>query len=203
LAKSYRATWQIGQAIAGLRSDPGDEEDRSSHAAPVFSGPKPVWIDADLQHHLERVGELIARLVHDGKNPVQPGLIAVIVRESSRCAAYVRHLREIGIDCVQIKGGEPLKVDQQHVHVVTAHSSKGLGFPIVIVPDVSALYYPPRHVLARIVDEEEKEDLIAMEQRLLYVALSRASHQLYLLADTAAPCCLLSKLDRDAYWGRE
>lgn len=203
LAKSYRATWQIGQAIAGLRADPGDEDDRSTHAAPVFSGPRPVWIDADLKHHPERVGELITRLVQDGNNPVQPGLIAVIVREFSRCEVYARTLRALGIDCAQVQRGAPLKVDQQHVHVITAHSSKGLGFPIVIVPDVSAVYYPPQHVLARIVDEEEKEDLIAVEQRLLYVALSRASHQLYMLADSTSPCCLVRKLDPKAHWDRE
>lgn len=203
LVKSYRATWQIGQAIAGLRADPGDEDDRSSNAVPVFSGPKPIWIDADLQSHPERVGELVARMVHDGNNPVQPGLIAVIVRDHGRCAVYVRQLRELGIDCAQVEKGAPLKVDWQHVHVMTAHSSKGLGFPIVIVPDVSAVYYPPQHVLARIADEEEKEDLLAMEQRLLYVALSRANHQLYMLADTTSPCCFMSKLDRKAHWGRE
>ncbi len=203
LSKSYRATWQIGQAIAGLRSDPGDEDDRSSNAAPVFSGPKPIWIDAALQHHPERVGELVARLVREGNNPVQPGLIAIIVRESSRCAVYARKLRERGIDCTQVEKGSPLKVDQRHVHVITAHSSKGLGFPIVIVPDVSTVYYPPQHLLARITDEEEKEDLLALEQRLLYVALSRASHRLYMLADSAAPCCFLSKLDPDTHWARE
>lgn len=203
LSKSYRATWQIGQAIAGLRSDPGDEDDRSSNAAPVFSGPRPIWIDAELQQHPELVGELVARLVRDGNNPVQAGLIAIILRESSRCAVYASQLRELGIDCAQVEKGAPLKVDQRHVHVITAHSSKGLGFPIVIVPDVSAVFYPPQYVLARIADEEEKDDLLAMEQRLLYVALSRASHQLYMLADITAPCCFLGKLDRDAHWGRE
>lgn len=203
LSRSYRATWQIGQAITGLRSDPGDEDDRSSNAAPVFSGPKPIWIDAQLQNHPERVGELVARLVHDGSRPVQPGLIAIIVRESSRCAVYVRQLRSLGIKCAQVEKGAPLKVDQQHVHVITAHSSKGLGFPIVIVPDVSAIYYPARHLLSRIADDEEREDFLAMEQRLLYVALSRASHQLYMLADTVDRSSFLDKLDANRDWRRE
>ena len=203
LSKSYRATWQIGQAIAGLRSDPGDEEDHSSNAAPVFSGPKPVWINANLQDHPKRVAELVARLVRDGSNPVQAGLIAIIVRETGRSLSYANELRAKGLPCMVVEKGTPLKVDKEHVHVITAHSSKGLGFPIVIVPDVSAYYYPPQHLMTRIADHDQAEDLLAIEQRLLYVALSRASHQLYLLADADSPSTLLSKLDRNAHWEKE
>lgn len=202
LSKSYRATWEIGLAIAGLRSDPGDEEDHSSNADAVFSGPKPVWIDADLQDHPKRVAELVARLVHDGINPIQAGLIAIIVRESGRAAIYANEIRAHGIGCTVVAKGSLLEVDQPHVHVITAHSSKGLGFPVVIVPDVSAYYYPPQHLMSRVTDQDEIEDLLAMEQRLLYVALSRASHQLYMLADVALPSPLLSKLDRRAHWGK-
>jgi superfamily I DNA/RNA helicase len=200
LSKSYRATWQIGQAIAGLRSDPGDDDDRSTDADPVFTGAKPVWIEAPLHEHPKLAAELTSRLVRDDTNPIQPGLIAIIVRESSRAEEYVRKLHNHGISCSIVKKDARLQADQQHVHVITAHSSKGLGFPVVIVPDVSASYYPPAHVINRAADEEQREDIEAMEQRLLYVALSRASHQLYMLADTVSPCQFLSKLNRSEHW---
>lgn len=203
LSKSYRATWQIGQAIAGLRSDPGDEEDRSANAAPVFSGPKPIWLDADLLHHPKRVAELVVKLVSNGATPMQAGLIAIIVRESSRAALYAAELRAKGVSCSIVGKGAPLKVDQQHVHIITAHSSKGLGFPVVIVPDVSAHYYPPQHVVNRTMDQDQREDIEAMEQRLLYVALSRASHQLYMITDSESPSPFLSKLNRSAHWASE
>jgi superfamily I DNA/RNA helicase/mRNA-degrading endonuclease RelE of RelBE toxin-antitoxin system len=203
LSKSYRATWQIGQAIAGLRADPGDEEDHSNNASPVFSGPQPVWINANLQDHPKRVAELVAKLVNDGSNPIQAGLIAVIVRESGRSQVYASEIRSHGINCAIVEKGSPLKVDQQQVHIITAHSSKGLGFPVVIVPDVSAYYYPPHYLMERTKDKDEAEDLLAMEQRLLYVALSRASHQLIMLADEDLPSPLLAKLDRKAHWSSE
>jgi len=159
LSKSYRATWEIGQAIAGLRSDPGDEVDHSSNAAPVFSGPKPIWIDADVQDHPSRVAELVGHLVRDGSNPIQAGLIAIILRKSGRFATYARELRAQGIGYTLVEKGSPLRVDQPNVHVITAHSSKGLSFPIVIVPDVSSNYYPPQHLMARITDPDQREDL--------------------------------------------
>jgi len=203
LSKSYRATWQIGQAITGLRSDPGDEEDRSANAAPVFSGPKPIWLDADLQDHPKRAAELVVKLVSNGATPIQGGLIAIIVRESGRAAHYAAELRAQGISCSIVEKGAPLKVDQQHVHIITAHSSKGLGFPVVIVPDVSAHYYPPQHVMNRAADQDQREDIEALEQRLLYVALSRASHQLYMIPDSESPSPFLRKLNRSAHWASE
>lgn len=200
LSRSYRATRQIGQAIAGLRSDPGDEDDVSTNAAPVFSGPKPVWIDAQLSDHPSMVAKLVGRLIHDGNNPIQAGLIAIIVREVERAHQYARELKTHGIACSVVEKRAPLKVDQAHVHIITAHSSKGLGFPVVIVPDVSARYYPPQHVITRASDQEQRDDILAMEQRLLYVALSRASHQLYMVADSALPSPFLDKLDKAAHW---
>lgn len=200
LSRGYRATWQIGQAIAGLRSDPGDEDDLSTNAAPVFSGPKPVWIDAEMSEHLSKVSELVGRLMRDGNNPVQAGLIAIIVREVGRASQYARELHAHGVACSVVEKGASLKVDQEHVHIITAHSSKGLGFPVVIVPDVSAHYYPPQHVINRTSDQEQREDILAMEQRLLYVALSRASHQLFMVADTTFPSPFIEKLDKEKHW---
>jgi len=74
---------------------------------------------------------------------------------------------------------------------------------VVIVPDVSAHYYPPQHVVNRTVDQDQREDIEAMEQRLLYVALSRASHQLYMIADSESPSPFLRKLNRSVDWESE
>ncbi|MGJ4802465.1 3'-5' exonuclease [Luteimonas sp. SDU82] len=200
LSKSYRATWQIGQAIAPLRSDPGDEDDQSANAAPVFSGPKPSWIDVALPEHPKRVAEEVEKLVRDSLHPIQAGLIAIIVRDSPRATAYQNALSERGIECAVVTKGAPLQVRRENVHIITAHSSKGLGFPVVFVPDVSASCYPPPYLLSRTTDQEQRDELGAQEQRLLYVALSRASHRLYMIVDREEPSVLVSKLDRSAHW---
>lgn len=53
------------------------------------------------------------------------------------------------------------------VKLVTMHSSKGLEFPFVVIPDLGAMPRP---------SENEDE-----EARLLYVAMTRATEQLLLI----------------------
>lgn len=202
LSKSYRMTSQIGQATASLRSDPmdEDEEEHSENAAPVFSGPEPVWIDAPLHEHPCRVAELVYGLINDENSPIQPGRIAIIVRTTARAEAYARLLKAKGISYSVVKQNAPIKLDQPHVHIITAHSSKGLGFPVVVVPDVSTDFYPLQLAINRATDQEQREEILALEQRLLYVALSRAEHRLFMVADSESPSPFLSKLDRNAHW---
>ena len=59
------------------------------------------------------------------------------------------------------------------VQIMTMHVSKGLEFPVVFV----AWGFGP---LAYKVDSDRKESAIREEKRLLYVALTRAEHKLYL-----------------------
>jgi superfamily I DNA/RNA helicase len=200
LIHSYRTTRQISQAIASLHSDPGDEVDRSPDAKPVFSGPQPCWIDAPLTDHPRIVAERIDGLVRDNANPVHAGQIAIIIRESRRVGPFANQLQNHGIDCSVVNTNTPLQVDRAQIHIITAHSSKGLGFPVVFVPDVSAAYYPWQYLLNQAADQEQREEIEAKEQRLLYVALSRASHQLYMVVDSGSPSPFLGKLDRNTHW---
>jgi ATP-dependent exoDNAse (exonuclease V) beta subunit len=146
------------------------------------------------------VAGIAARLINANDYPIGSGLIAVILRDSSRFKSYENALRAKGISARMVEKGSPLDPDGDAVHIVTAHSSKGLGFPFVIVPDVSDRYYPPGHVYEKLSDPDQRAEMLATEQRLLYVALSRAAHRLYMITDSAQPSPLVSKLDRDAYW---
>lgn len=200
LERSYRATREIGQAIAPLRLDPGDEDDRSNHALPVFSGPKPQWIQAPILRHAEVVGQEISRLLRDDPNPINAGQIAIIVRDSSGAARFESAMRARSIDSVIVEKNSPLRVDGNHVHIVTGHSSKGLGFPIVFVPEVHDAVYPWRFLMDKAKDSQQREQAEENEQRLLYVALSRASHRLFMFVDPDHPSPFVKKLDRVAHW---
>ncbi len=63
--------------------------------------------------------------------------------------------------------------DADRVQIMTMHVSKGLEFPVVFV----AWGFGP---LAYKVEQDKKESSIREEKRLLYVALTRAGHKLYL-----------------------
>ncbi len=200
LEHSYRATGEIGRAIAPLRIDPGDDDDRSANASPVFSGPKPRWIDAAMSDHVEVVCREIGELVNAAPNPINAGQVAIIVRDSARALRYMDALTSKGIPALVVEKRTPLRIDGAHVHIVTAHSSKGLGFPIVFVPELQADIYPWRLLVDKAKDEQQREQVEEAEQRLLYVALSRASHRLCIVVDPNAPSPFVQKLDRAAHW---
>ncbi len=87
--------------------------------------------------------------------------------------------------------GEPDEVPQYTVRVLTVHASKGLEFPIVFVPNLSAGRFPPRPApgllppLAHTTQGGENEseadaDVTDEEARLFFVALTRARDHLIL-----------------------
>ena len=200
LTRSYRATKEIGRAIAPLRHDPGDEDDRSASAAPVFSGPLPRWIEAPREEHLRVVCEEIAGLLNAGTQSVHPSQIAIIVPDKYRANAFQAALKAQDTDAVLINKDTPIQYNGRAVQIVTAHSCKGLGFPVVLVTDVDGTRYPADRRLRLAKDDKQREQILDREQRLLYVALSRASHRLIMVTGSEVPCPFLAKLNRKAHW---
>ena len=199
LERSYRATREIGAAIAPLRMDPGDDDDSCKNASPVFSGAKPKWIQAPLDQHAEVVAGEIAGII-GGAHPTNPGQIAVIVRDRRQANWVEKALGSRGIGAIVVTKEAPLQIDGVKVHILTAHSSKGLGFPIVFVPYVHAHSYPFQLEMAKAKDADQRAQVEENEQRLLYVALSRASHRLAMVVDPQEPSPFVGKLDRGAHW---
>lgn len=66
------------------------------------------------------------------------------------------------------------------VHLISAHKSKGLEWPVVIIPGVNHHYFPYQSEgeFSRPANEES-------ERRLLYVAMTRAKQELHLLVPAA------------------
>ncbi|HEY8809673.1 MAG TPA: ATP-dependent DNA helicase, partial [Solirubrobacterales bacterium] len=101
--------------------------------------------------------------------------------------AYMHHL-----DLVLLSGEdeEPASVDGfvDAIQVMTIHQAKGLEFDAVFVPGLVEGRLPqtgrsPRFELPPAVLEplvRGREDVVAEERRLLYVAMTRARHSLYL-----------------------
>lgn len=65
------------------------------------------------------------------------------------------------------------------VHLISVHKSKGLEWPVVIIPGLNAHYYPYSPEIEFSVPASEES-----ERRLLYVAMTRAMQQLHLFAPT-------------------
>jgi DNA helicase II / ATP-dependent DNA helicase PcrA len=101
--------------------------------------------------------------------------------------AYTEHL-----DLVLLSGEDeepaPVETADEAIHVMTIHQAKGLEFEAVFVPGLVEGRLPqsgrsPRFELPALVLEPQvrgREDVIAEERRLLYVAMTRARRRLFL-----------------------
>ena len=100
--------------------------------------------------------------------------------------AYMRHLELVLLSGEDEEPAAPEESDA--IQVMTIHQSKGLEFDAVFVPSLVQGRLPqsarsPRFELPALVLEplvRGREDVIAEERRLLYVAMTRARRRLYL-----------------------
>ena len=103
--------------------------------------------------------------------------------------AFVRFMRDSGQDSreaftylqdLKARRLQQTRDGQKGVHLTSIHKSKGLEWPVVIIPGLNGHYYPytPEGEFTTPASEES-------ERRLLYVAMTRARHQLHLIAPAA------------------
>ena len=100
--------------------------------------------------------------------------------------AFVRFMRETGessrtayayLQQLKAQRLQQSREQPSGVHLTSIHKSKGLEWPVVIIPGLNAHYFPysPEGEFSTPASEES-------ERRLLYVAMTRAREQLHLLA---------------------
>lgn len=118
--------------------------------------------------HLERI--------YDAAQ-VRAGDIEQLQRLASQFANREQFITEMTLDPPQASGdlsGDPLK-DEDYLILSTVHSAKGQEWDCVYVLNVADGNFPNEHATGQ-------PDLIEEERRLLYVAMTRAKHDLHLLA---------------------
>lgn len=199
LRRNYRTTRQIADAIAPLRKETDDGLEQTGLSAAVFTGVLPRWHCLPMKKHLTEVVRLVNELAQ--RQGVNAGQIAIVLREREQLQRYLPALKEAKIPAALVDKDKPISLRAAHVHLLLAHSSKGLEFPIVIAPEISDAHFPLAKVVTGAKDDGELQEALEKERRLLYVALSRACSQLYLLVDEAAPSRFLDEL-RPQDWVR-
>ena len=108
---------------------------------------------------------------------VRAGDIEQLERLSAQFATRERFITELTLDPPQLTGdlaGDPL-LDEDYLILSTVHSAKGQEWDSVYVLNVADGNFPNEHAAGRPEQIEE-------ERRLLYVAMTRAKHDLHLLA---------------------
>lgn len=124
----------------------------------------------------------VAQLLTLARNARRPSL----VMDDMSPAGFVQYIRELE-EAGQASKVPDLKIDVPAVRVMTAHSSKGLEFPVVFIPYLAEGCFPPNAPPKPAVPTldwliwggpgDPKEE----ERHLCYVAMSRARDRLFLL----------------------
>jgi len=130
------------------------------------SGPMPTFhrFAGGLQEGAHVAGA-IAELVAGGRSPAD---MAVLSRTRRSLDGVRAALKRAGVPCVPGKVDRRAPPGPPGVKLTTLHSSKGLEFPVVFVVGLDEL--------------DSRKDRRVEELRLLYVAMTRATHRLSLSA---------------------
>lgn len=158
------ATRTAGQLLSGANPDTDDE---IAHLAPMAGGrrgPVPELMRArSAREEAELIAERLSDALADG---VHPSDIGILARRHDLLDAVEAALRERGIPSQRLKGPQGRAWAADSIKLTTLHASKGLEFHTVAIVGLQA-----------VPDARQAAD---EEWRLLYVAMTRATHRLVL-----------------------
>ncbi len=175
---NYRTTEQIRRLADRMLGDHSDDmdggEERRSGTRSLLRGPAPHLVGhGSPTQEWAAAAVRVRRWLDDGLAPEAIGIFA----RTSRAAVHAGDaLSHIGIPWQRLS--EKDEPAAGSVQVGTMHRAKGLEFKAVLVVDCGDGSVPNRAVLRGMGDPQDREDAIARERRLLYVAMTRARDEL-------------------------
>lgn len=191
LARDYRSTrqtWRLAEAWRVVDRD--SETVREAETAPDRIGPAPrLIVEADRPSAIRALVDGVV----DEAAATNPGMIGILHLGADAGAAIAAELNARGVDAVCVDGRDDVRFADQVVKVVSLRRSKGLDFPalFVLMPDRADISKDPITWADR--------DTSLEARRVLYVAATRASRKLVLVASIVAPHPLLEVLDHSSY----
>ena len=122
--------------------------------------------------------------------------IGVMYRTYEDCKPLTSLLRSSGIPFQFIKKGSEWSLLKPGIKIVSAHSSKGLEFDTVIIPNLEDNIYPynPFNI-----DSEEIDNVLEIDRKLLYVAMTRARKSLYMFCNRSNKSRFISEIKSSLY----
>ncbi|MBZ0238282.1 MAG: AAA family ATPase [Deltaproteobacteria bacterium] len=170
---NYRTTEQIRRAadlIAAESSDDFDEgtEDRTRTRS-LMKGPAPTF--AGFPDRAEELADAVRWIKDCRAKGLALDEIAVFARTSKRASEVEAKLSAEGLATA---GLDDEHITPGAVQVGTMHRAKGLEFKAVLVVDANADTLPSPGLMKSAVDPQDRDNALARERQLLYVAMTRA-----------------------------
>lgn len=192
---NYRTTEQIRRFADRLLGDVGDDlnggTEKRKGTTSLLKGPRPTLHQAKTSaQQWKYVSGEIKRIKREGLALEE---IAIFSRTNADLETIQAALKRNRIKC-QLLQQESNR--GEGVQLGTLHRAKGLEFKAVFVVNVSDEQVPLRSLLQNIQDQQLRTDILAREQQLLYVGLTRARDEA-LLTWTGYPSRFLEDILTD------
>ena len=191
LVKNFRSTREIMELSYDLlknnKSHKGKDTEFTNHVIPDINGNRPVIFKCENSSVEENTLIKLLNNLNDDETT-----IGIPFRSWKERNKLVNILKKQGIDFEHIKDKDEWTLLEPGVKLVTMHSAKGLEFDVVIIPMVD------QGIIPKAIDcEEDKEAFLESERSLLYVAMTRAKDELYIL--TSNPSQFIDEMDKNLY----
>lgn len=186
---SHRSTKQImAFATDLLRNDPlVNQREEIPTPNTTREGLKPLIVEVKKSQISSTAKIIKSILVAD-----TDARIAVLCYGKTSCGSMVEGLKKLKINAPKIDN-KNLDVASPGVKVITMHGAKGLEFDYVIIAGMSENFPNFKNIIA-----DEKQERIDLSRRLLYVSLTRARKEVYILYKET-PSLLLNEVSPDLY----
>ena len=179
LKTAHRSGQALLDAAHFLRLAKDDGEEEVPKATSRRKGDKPRLVWAQAGAHLELVRKWWQEeWAGRGRSPRDA---AILCRDHQQ-AKSVRSVLGIG----PTDKNDPVR---------TLHQARGQGWPVVIIPFLSESAFPPENQRKGLQGTEAWQEAMEEERSLLYIGLTRASHQSILMADPEDRSQLLQRVD--------
>jgi superfamily I DNA/RNA helicase/mRNA-degrading endonuclease YafQ of YafQ-DinJ toxin-antitoxin module len=207
LRKNFRNTRQVAAAATRLLEHNSLLTQEREFIEPSWShriGARPRLVICDLEEREVRfVCEEILDLAGGGHFRLSD--FAVLCPTNDICRQYCDEFTRRGIPNL-FHRDEAFNILEEKVKVMTIHSSKGIEFPVVFVTAVRRGLLP-RYFNRPGLDPEEAQLDFERFRTLLYVAMTRAAENLFLLTTAGKESPYLNEIaglvDREEYRGKD
>lgn len=192
LNKSFRSTKEIMELSYSLlqhnKSHNGKDTEYTNYILPEKNGKKPRVIKCNnWEEESITLVSLIETFLDRGES-----VIGIPYRTWKERCAIIKVLNKAGISFELVDTNDEWSLLEPGVKLVTMHSAKGLEFDIVIIPMVNKGIIPKEED-----SEEDLENFLESERSLLYVSMTRAKNNLFIL--TSNPSQFIDEMDINLY----
>ena len=195
LTKSFRSTKQIVALAESLietnRNAPDSADEYTNAVLPELDGPLPILYEFDSS--FDKKTMLVERLKNLSKKDITVGIMCRTVEHVN---VMTRLLRNAGISFEIIQKNREWSLLKSGIKVVKTHSSKGLEFDVVIIPNLEDNVYPyePFNI-----EDDQLETVLERERKILYVAMTRARKALIMFCNLSISSRFISEFKEELY----